>query len=43
MTAVFWIAVVPLAVVYCAALWKDHQISKKIKAQVERWTSDDEL
>lgn len=43
MSQVFWFAIVPLTVVYCAALWKDYRINKKIRAQVERWTSDDEL
>lgn len=43
MTAVFWIAIVPMGVVFCAALWKDHQVNEKIKRLVQRWTDDDEL
>jgi hypothetical protein len=39
-TAVFWFAIVPLAVVYCAALWKDHQINKQIKSLVQKWTDE---
>lgn len=40
MTVVFWVVVVPLGVVFCAALWKDYQVNQKIKSVVERWTSE---